>query len=506
MRESDKNGLTSSRTVRCALAAMWQWRLSMFWKLVPLMFLASGAFGVFTIVKATLDEDKRVRRELAPARLTLTVERVLRTSVPLASLAVAPETWCADHLRVLSERIFARVLADRGGDDNVNSFNRSVASGRLGATLSLAGGQRCKFSGDDVIIAPALRQQLEAPVRRAGGTAPDVILEQSDGWISMASVAPDGPGGPVLNLGVYQLAPLQKLAQRGSILGPLAIFIFCTNVLTALLLILVVIRRIKRADRVLGAWTVGNFTDRIQDTGRDEFSRLAQKLDVMADSLSTVIDVKQALAASEERNRLARDLHDTAKQRAFALNLQLSAARKRIAPDTSEGRLIDAAFSLSSQLQQDLAGVIEPLLAPAMVKGGFRQGLVDNIERMLEGSGIAWTLMLDQPDEAMLAARPELARPLLLITIEAVANVLKHARATRCVISAHRAAGVLHWRITDDGVGMPLADPCRSQGVGMDSMRLRVSRLPGGAFDIAPGLGGGTAINLQCHIEESEFK
>lgn len=489
------------RLVRSAWAALWQWRLSMFWKLVPLMFLASGAFGVFTIIKATLDEDARVRAELAPGRLTQTVQRVLHTSVPLASLTSAPERWCADTLRVLSERIFARVLADRGGDDNVNSFNRSVQAGRLAAVLSLADGHRCTFAGDDVALAPALRRQLDSPASGEGSA----MVEQADGWISVARVAQDGADGepgPVLTVGAYLLSPLPKLAQRGSIFGPLAIFIFYTNVVTALVLVFVVIRRIRRADRVVGTWTVGDLSARIHDQGRDEFSRLTQKLDSMADALSTVIDVKQALAASEERNRMARDLHDTAKQRAFALNLQLSAARKRVDPASTEGRLIEAAFSLSSQLQGDLAGVIQPLLAPVL-EADLRRSLEDGVARMLEGSGIAWRLVLDPGDEADLAARPDLTRPLLLLTIEAVANVLKHSHATLCTITCSRAGSAWHWSIADNGRGMQLASASEARGVGLASMKLRASRLPGGAFDIAPANASGTVIHITFRFEEN---
>ena len=362
---------------------------------------------------------------------------------------------------------------------------------------------RCTFGGDEVKLEPALQSQLDDPLMGNGGA----VIEQSNGWISVARIGAgswdsvSGIAGPVLTVGTYLLSPLPKLAQRGSILGPLAIFVFSTNVLTALVLVVVVIRRIRRADRVLGAWTVGDLTARIRDHGRDEFPRLTQKLDGMADALSTVIDVKQALAASEERNRMARDLHDTAKQRAFALNLQLSAARKRIAPDTIEGRLIEAAFSLSSQLQSDLAGVIHPLLVP-MVEADFRRKLGEGGARMLEGSDIAWSLVFDPADEAVLATRPDLAGPLLLLTIEAVANILKHSQASRCIISCSRSGTVWHWYIADDGRGMQLVSASEARGVGLASMKLRASRLPAGRFYITPTSAGGTTINITFDIEE----
>jgi signal transduction histidine kinase len=474
----------------------------MFWKLVPLMFLASAAFGAFTIVKATLEEEIRLRKALTPHGLSQMAGRALKEAMPLGAVSEAPEAWCADALGVLADRIFGRILADRGGDDNVNSFNRSVRSGRLAASLSVAGATRCTFPKQATLPLPALAQAMDSQTSIAADASLAGIREQADGWISVASIAPEGPGGPVLTVGVYLLSPFDKLAQRGSILGALATFILYTNIITALVLVFVVIWRIQRADQVLAAWTVGNLSARFNDSGKDEFSRLTQKLDVMADSLSGVIDVRQALAASEERNRLARDLHDTAKQRAFALNLQLSAARKRLAPDTQESRLIEAALALASQLQQDLAAVIHPLLEPTMAESGFRQVLLDGVERMLEGSGVGWSFTLDPVDEALLASRQEVARALLLMTVEAVANVLKHAQATQCSISGRREGRLFAWRIDDDGRGMRLLDTRKVKGVGLASMKLRATRLRDGVFEILPGINGGTSIKISFRLEE----
>jgi signal transduction histidine kinase len=110
--------------------------------------------------------------------------------------------------------------------------------------------------------------------------------------------------------------------------------------------------------------------------------------DRMADAMAAVIEGKQALAAAEERNRLALDLHDTAKQRAIARNLQLTALREVNRRNAVGAGLADIAWSLTYQLQQDFTGIIRRLTAPTIAEAGYRPVLLDGVEMLLADSGI----------------------------------------------------------------------------------------------------------------------
>ena len=472
-----------------------------------MMFLASCIGAALLVAYGTVNEELRLRRILAPDSLSEAIERTVNAAVPLDVIAAYPKSWCIESLRVLSDRVLSQVLADRAGDRNANSFYQSVKAGRFSVSLKAPGTPGCSFSSEEVEVLPELRQEIEANLHRASTAVSNKIIEKTDGWISVASLAPAGEEGPHLVAGIYLLSPFAKLAQRGSVFGPLAIFIFCTNIVTALVLVSLLIRRIRRANVVSGAWTLGNLAVRIDDPGRDEFSRLTHKFDQMADALSDLIETKQALAASEERNRLARDLHDSAKQRAFALNLQLTAAQRTMASETKEGKLIGAALLLANQLQQDLAGVVRPLLEPTIIQAGFRKVLSDGVERLLSGSSIEWSLSIDAEEDAMLTERPELARQLLLITIEAVANALKHSSCKTCVIKGTRRDEFFSWVISDDGCGMSLANQAKTQGMGLASMKIRATDLPQGTLDIlsrvgAARTGAGTSINVTFKLEK----
>lgn len=480
------------------LAVLSRWRSSMFWTMLPTMFLASCTYAAILSTFGTFQEDDRLRKVLAPIMVNQDVQQVMRP-MHLPKDYEAFERWCIESLPILTERILATRIADRAGDDNVNGFYQAKKSGRLAVSLHRSDGSSCDFPRE-VAVLPELQQKMSSPVFHAGDSPSGSIVEHKDGWTSVTSVK-IGDDGDVLTVGMLILSPFAKLVHPRSVFKNIAIFVANISVMTALVFLALFLRRIKRAFRAAEAWTSGDLSMRIGDHGRDEFSRLTQKFDDMADSLSGVIIVKQALAAAEERNRLARDLHDSAKQRAFALNLQLSAAHKLVPSDTREGKLIDAALNLTNQLQQDLSEVIQRLAAPTIVESGFRHTLTDSIQRMLMGSSIRLVVELAKDDETMFNAAPTIASQLLLISSEAVANVLKHARSERCSIIGQRSGQRYTWTISDDGVGFEPSDSSR-EGMGLENMKTRAQNLPEGSLTIRSAPSSGTDICVSFRLDK----
>ena len=84
--------------------------------------------------------------------------------------------------------------------------------------------------------------------------------------------------------------------------------------------------RFKRLSTTTDAWSVGDFSKFIEDMTGDEISHFADRLNNMARQLQELMRQRQAMAISEERNRLARDLHDSAKQQALAASFELGTA------------------------------------------------------------------------------------------------------------------------------------------------------------------------------------
>ena len=467
----------------------WHWRHSMFWRLVPKLFVVSSLGAAGLIVIGTLNENARMRKVLHPVEVRQVALDVLRVSPPLPNLERPLAAWCEDSLHVLSKRILSAAMADRSGDANPNSFHQALRTGRLAVTLRMASGATCTFPATGAQRSLVLREQMEDAARRPSGSRRELV-DIPGGWLSVTTVVQEDAGAR-LTLGVQILSPLAKLMQPKALLGPLAVFILVMNILTALLLVFLTVRRIRRADQVALAWTAGELDARINDPGRDEFSRLFHKFDLMADTLAGVIQVKQSLAASEERNRLARDLHDSSKQRAFALNLQLSALQKRVEGQGELAGLVAAALMLTGQMQRDLDSVIDRLAAPTIAESGLRHVLAQGVNVLLAGSGIGWSLSLDHDIEQRLDAAPEVARQVLLITFEAVANALKHSRCSHCSIGGARTGNMIAWTISDNG-SAPFPTNIVSKGMGLANMRLRANSLPGGKFTIIPEAGGAT--------------
>jgi signal transduction histidine kinase len=319
---------------------------------------------------------------------------------------------------------------------------------------------------------------------------------QPQGWSRVWRLGTGENSSGILTLGFYALSPFAILVNNKDVSWTtIGVFILVINVFSVLTLVPLLVKRIKRAEKAASAWTQGDLTARIGDTGDDEFGRLSERFDEMADALSGVIEVKLALAAAEERNRLARDLHDTAKQRAFALGLQLTALRRSSLKSAEAAKIASAAIAVVSNLQQDLADVIKRLSAPTIAEIGLRCALIEAIGALLNGSGVSWTLLFSQEDEIRLARAPEVARQLLLISSECCANVLKHANATQMNLAIRADGALFTLRIADDGQGF---DPRRAEatGMGLSNMRLRANSLPSGTLNLITGVGNGTVITV----------
>ena len=121
-----------------------------------------------------------------------------------------------------------------------------------------------------------------------------------------------------------------------------------------------VTRRLNHVARAATAWSSGDFSHLIDDRSRDELGRLSALLDRMALELKGLMRSRAQLATMAERQRLARDLHDTVKQKAFALNLQLATARRQLGEHPASERVMQAE-RLSQQIQQELVQILDEL-------------------------------------------------------------------------------------------------------------------------------------------------
>ena len=259
------------------------------------------------------------------------------------------------------------------------------------------------------------------------------------------------------------------------------------------------LRRVRRATEAADRWAQGDFSVRIVDRARDEFSALAERFNRMADALSRTLHLEKALGVSLERNRIARDLHDTAKQRSFVLGLKLAELEHDARGNERLLCTVVQARALADRLQQDLVDVVSGFSAPAIAELGLREALSRDIEDLLGGSGIAWELEVSEPLERWLSSRPMIAQELLMITHEAVANARRHSGCTRVRIAGVCADRRGLWSVQDNGHGFD-ADTA-PLGMGLANLRWRADQLPNGKLGIASSVSG-TRVQVEFGCSE----
>ncbi|MEH6421803.1 sensor histidine kinase [Pseudomonas sp. CGJS7] len=496
---------TAARPTSAARAPARRWWSGLFWKCLLSMLIACWvSTGLLSMLGLYLTR-MEVRDNMAPPMLESAMRRELHRFGPLPELSNLPASQCEAMLQALLVRI---VGMDTPRWMSAYSFAGNTFDRRIAIRYRDRGGRLCEYPAKaDAPLAQALEEvEHEAAATRA---AVPRRHERDGDWISVVALPLAGAPGAALSVGQHSggsLATFMRM-DSGDFEG-LVIYLIVISAMSAVAVATLLTRRIGHAEHVADAWAAGELDARIHDPGRDEFGRLSQRFDRMADALSEVIQVRQALAVSEERNRLARDLHDTAKQRSFALGLQLSVLDHLNERDGDDGRdprqraLIKAALGLTGQLQRDLADVIQRFSAPTVAEQGLRKALEDTFSHLLGGSEIEWRLLLDGVAERGLGDFPQHAGQLLLIATEAAANSLRHSGARRIEVVLNNSGNRYGWTIQDDGCGFAISEH-ESTGMGLANMRLRARTLPGGRFRIASSPSG-TVVTVSFTLEPAQ--
>jgi nitrate/nitrite-specific signal transduction histidine kinase len=194
-------------------------------------------------------------------------------------------------------------------------------------------------------------------------------------------------------------------------------------------------------------------------------------------------------AVLEERYRLSREMHDGVAQTLGYLGMQAERI-EGMAERGETGRLPAELKELRQVIAEaylDLRETIDGLRLTVDQPGGFSGALHAHVEDFTRRSGLAVDCScVDAPPDLP----PELALHLLRITQEALANVRRHAQASRVWVSLARENGALELTISDDGQGFDAGSPLERGHVGLASMRERVRSLDGQlTFATSPGQG-----------------
>jgi signal transduction histidine kinase len=221
-------------------------------------------------------------------------------------------------------------------------------------------------------------------------------------------------------------------------------------------------------------------------------------------SLKVPEEIREALlrrfreaAAQEERNRLARDLHDSIKQQLFSINVGTATAQERWERDPEGARTALQHVRLSAKAALvEMQAMLHQLRPEALASTGLIEALREQCEALGYRSGAEVTLELGDllPDNRM---PPGAQDALFRIAQEALANVARHARARAVRVWLGRDGDTAVLRVEDDGQGF---DPrSGTSGMGLRNLRERAESLHG-ALDIGSAPGAGTAISVRLPL------
>ncbi|MET9357163.1 sensor histidine kinase [Streptomyces sp. NPDC006617] len=238
---------------------------------------------------------------------------------------------------------------------------------------------------------------------------------------------------------------------------------------------------------------LGLWVHRFVGQSNERQEQLTAELAVTQEEL---VAVYQQQGAAEERERIAREIHDTLAQ-GFASIVVLAEAA-RAATVTDPARCVEQLTSIEQTARENLAEarvLVGSAPESGVAPGSLATTLRRTLDRFVQDTGLTVTAELRDME---LDQRTRVA--LLRCTQESLANVRKHAGASTVGVILTELAGVVELEITDDGCGFLVEE---SHGFGLDGMRRRLAELDG-ELALTSSLGDGTRIlaSLPTHSQD----
>ncbi|BCL77890.1 HAMP domain-containing proteinhypothetical protein [Ktedonobacteria bacterium brp13] len=266
-------------------------------------------------------------------------------------------------------------------------------------------------------------------------------------------------------------------------------------------------RRFTRLAQAADHWSSGDFSQLIRDPAPDEIGQLARRMDRMAEQLQQLLRTRQQLASVEERNRLARDLHDSVKQQIFSVAMQLGTLRALMTRDTEKAQRRLAEVEKTVKLaQQELTALIRELRPAALEDRSLIQALQDLVAQWMQQTWISASVEIEYSEDVKSVEGKErdklpveIEDAFFRIVQEALSNVARHSNATQVHVQLQIVAEDVTLTITDNGRGFSATQSTLQShsGVGLRSIQERIQALHG-VSKIKSSEGEGTRIQVSC--------
>ncbi|MFA5078301.1 MAG: histidine kinase [Dehalococcoidia bacterium] len=227
----------------------------------------------------------------------------------------------------------------------------------------------------------------------------------------------------------------------------------------------------------------------------------------LADQLAVAIDnarlyqEMRSLAVTEERNRMAREIHDTLAQGFTGIILQLEATEQAMGDTATEDvqKHLNQARSLARKSLAEARRSVWNLSPQALEQLKLDEAIQHEVDRFHHDNSIEATFALYGQKREI---PPETGTAIFRICQEALANVAKHAQATQVDVSLNFENNVVELTVKDNGTGFepgPEGRIGKAGGFGLISMRERATGQKG-KFEVQSGKGEGTVIKVSIPL------
>jgi signal transduction histidine kinase len=251
-------------------------------------------------------------------------------------------------------------------------------------------------------------------------------------------------------------------------------------------------------EKTLGAIDLGSHV--VRDITPEELSLLAgigHQIGVAVEN-ARLYEQAQQLAVIEERNRLARDLHDSVMQALYGVTLYAEAATRQL--DMGDGRLASEHLGeireTAEEALREMRVLIFELRPPVLQQEGLSMALQSRLEAVEGRVGIKTHFQADCRERLAVEIESDLYR----VALEALNNALKHAHAESVHVRLFQDRSVLTLEIIDDGTGFDPVLARERGGFGLRSMEERVAHM-GGVLTVQSHPGEGTRVKVEVDCE-----
>ncbi|MDT8862008.1 sensor histidine kinase [Alkalihalobacillus sp. MEB130] len=253
----------------------------------------------------------------------------------------------------------------------------------------------------------------------------------------------------------------------------------------------------------------GTFTHRVEVEGSDEIAELARRLNGMAQNFEEQVASLQRLskeraemqetiknaAVTEERQRLARDLHDAVSQQLFAISMMTAAIKETMSQSSDPAvEQIKMVEKMANTAQAEMRALLLHL-RPAHLEGkSLKDGIHQLFIEMEEKYGMVVSVTIQEDLKIPKGIEDQIFR----MVQEAISNVLRHAKATQLELQLKQTAKELKVKLIDNGIGFD-AKNVQQNSYGLHTMKERMTEI-GGTLQIVSVPNKGTQIEANIPI------